>query len=309
MNDAQAALEEKRQRRRVALRATVVRTARLTRAMTRVVLGGEGLAAFEASAQADSYIKLVFLPSDPAGTSGTDLRLDDPRWALPGGAVDLDVVRSTLPADRPVRMRTYTVRAYDAARGELTIDLVVHGDVGLAGPWAATAAVGDQILVVGPGGGYSPDPTYDHHLLVGDASALPAIAVTLERLPADAVGHAVIEVADADEELPLAAPPGVAVQWVHQGSGVAGLALVDAVRALPWPGGRVQCFVHGEAGAVRELRRYLRVERGLPATDLSISGYWRLGADDEGWRASKREWLRSIEESESAAGAASPAVP
>lgn len=299
MDDAQPAREEKKQRRRIALRATVVRTVRLTRTLTRVVLGGEGLAAFEPAAQADSYIKLVFLP---LGADDIPLRLDDPRWSLPGGAVDLDVVRGTLPADRPVRMRTYTVRAYDAARGELTVDLVVHGDVGLAGPWAATAAVGDQILLVGPGGGYSPDPAADRHLLVGDASALPAIAVTLERLEPDAVGDAVIEVLDADDELPLAAPPGVAVQWVHQGSGVAGLGLVDAVRALPWPAGRVQGFVHGEAGTVRELRRYLRVERGLPAADLSISGYWRLGADDEAWRAGKREWLRSIEEAESAAG-------
>ncbi len=301
MNDAQAAREEKKQRRRIARRATVVRTVRLTRALTRVVLGGEGLATFEASPQADSYIKLAFLPRGADGA----LRLDDPRWALPGGAVDLDVVRATLPADNPVRMRPYTVRAYDAARGELTLDLVVHGDVGLAGPWAATAAVGDEILVVGPGGGYSPDPAADRHLLVGDASALPAIAVALERLDADAVGHAVIEVLDADDELPLSAPPGVEVRWVHQGSGVAGLGLVDAVRSLPWPAGRVHGFVHGEAGTVRELRRYLRVERGVPGTDLSISGYWRLGADDEAWRAGKRGWLRAIEESEWGAGVAS----
>jgi NADPH-dependent ferric siderophore reductase len=258
--------------------------------LTRVVLGGEGLATFEASPQADSYVKLVFLPH---GAGGGALRLDDPRWALPGGAVDLDVVRATLPADQPVRMRTYTVRAYDAARCELTLDLVVHGDVGLAGPWAATAAMGDEILVVGPGGGYSPDPAADRHLLVGDASALPAIAVALERLAADAVGHAVIEVL------------GVEVRWVHQGSGVAGLGLVDAVRSLPWPAGRVHGFVHGEAGTVRELRRYLRVERDVPGTDLSISGYWRVGADDEAWRAGKREWLRAIEESESASGVAS----
>ena len=57
-------------------------------------------------------------------------------------------------------------------------------------------------------------------------------------------------------------------------------------------------FVHGEAAAVREIRRYLRVERGLGLDRLSVSGYWRLGHDDEGWRASKREWNAAIEQSE-----------
>jgi hypothetical protein len=31
---------------------------------------------------------------------------------------------------------------------------------------------------------------------------------------------------------------------------------------------------------------------------LSISGYWRLGVDDEGWRASKRAWLADVEAAE-----------
>ena len=60
----------------------------------------------------------------------------------------------------------------------------------------------------------------------------------------------------------------------------------------------MHAFVHGEAAAVKELRRYLRVERSLGLDRLSISGYWRLGVDDEGWRASKKEWNAAIEESE-----------
>ncbi len=62
----------------------------------------------------------------------------------------------------------------------------------------------------------------------------------------------------------------------------------------------MHAFVHGEAAAVKELRQYLRVERGLGLDRLSISGYWRLGVDDEGWRASKREWNAAIEQDESA---------
>ncbi|WRL65744.1 siderophore-interacting protein [Blastococcus brunescens] len=52
--------------------------------------------------------------------------------------------------------RTYTVRAWDAETGELTIDFVHHGDEGLAGPWAAAAQPGDVIQLMGPGGAYAP---------------------------------------------------------------------------------------------------------------------------------------------------------
>jgi NADPH-dependent ferric siderophore reductase len=109
-------------------------------------------------------------------------------------------------------------------------------------------------------------------------------------------------VADATEEQALRVPDGVALHWLHADDRAPGAALVQAVRELPWPEGRVHAFVHGEAGSVRELRRHLRVDRGLGKADLSISGYWRLGADDEGWRAGKRAWLRDIEDAEHAAG-------
>ncbi|WP_255596089.1 siderophore-interacting protein [Cellulomonas sp. C5510] len=284
---------------RTALRAVVLRTQHLTPAMVRVTLGGPGLAGFAPSAAADSYVKLVFLPGVGRTVTGADaLAL----WTTPEGVVDLAAAREALPPEHQPRLRTYTVRAWDDLELTLTLDVVVHGTAGLAGPWAATAAPGDEIAVVGPGGGYSPDLGADHHLLVGDASALPAVAVALERLGDSASGIAVLEVTDRGEEVALHVPDGVALRWVHAGEAAPGTRLVEAVRGLPWPDGRVHAFVHGEAGAVRDLRRYLRVERRLPAADLSISGYWRLGTDDEGWRAAKRDWLRGIEESESAAG-------
>lgn len=161
---------------------------------------------------------------------------------------------------------------------------------------------GDRVLVHGPGGAWDPSPDVDAHLLVGDASALPAVAVALERLPDDAVGVAFVEVHGPDDELALTAPPGVEVRWLHHGDRPAGSSLADAVRAWPWPGGRVGAFVHGEAGAVRDLRALLRVDRGVARADLPISGYWRLGADDKGWRAGKRAWNRGIEDAEAAAG-------
>ncbi|WP_019136274.1 siderophore-interacting protein [Cellulomonas massiliensis] len=270
--------------------AEVVRTEHLTPHLVRVVVGGPAMAAFEPSPYADSYVKLVMLPA-AAGPA---------RPRRPDGRLDLDAVRAALPADDQPRLRSYTVRAFDAGAHELTLDVVVHGDAGVVGPWAAGAHPGDEVLVVGPGGAWSPDPATATHLLVGDASALPAIAVALERLPPDAVGHAVVHVDDPADVLPLAAPAGVRVDWVHDPA-----ALLATVAALPPLADPVSAFVHGEAGAVRELRRHLRAERGVPLERLSVSGYWRRGADDEGWRAGKRAWLAAIEDAEREAGLAS----
>ncbi len=266
----------------------VLRTEQLSATMVRVVVGGPGLAAFEPSPHADSYVKVVFLPD------GTDRPMRD------DGRLDLEAVRATLPPESQPRQRSYTVRGF--GDGELTLDFVVHGDEGVAGPWAAGTQPGDEVLLVGPGGGWSPDPSAASYLFAGDASALPAIAVALERLRPDAVGHAVIEVHGPEDEIALTAPAGVQVHWVHHGFGVPGLALVDAVVGLPPLPSPVSAFVHGEAGAVRELRRHVRVDRGVTRDQLSVSGYWRLGADDEGWRATKRDWLTTIEQSELAEG-------
>ncbi|MDY0114700.1 MAG: SIP domain-containing protein, partial [Corynebacterium sp.] len=73
--------------------------------------------------------------------------------------------------------------------------------------------------------------------------------------------------------------------------------LIDAVRGMPWPDGDVQAFVHGEAETVmKHLRPYLRTERGIPAARASISGYWRRGRSEEGFRT----WKRQLAESEEA---------
>jgi NADPH-dependent ferric siderophore reductase len=263
----------------------VQRTEQLSPTMVRIVVTGPELSRFAANEYSDAYVKLVFLRPG----------VDYPR------PLDLGAVREQFDASDWPQQRTYTVRAWDPAALELTVDFVVHGDEGLAGPWARSASPGDELLLQGPGGGYRPDPAADWHLLIGDESALPAIAASLERLPAGAVGHVLIEVHDADGEQKLAAPAGVAVHWVHSGAEF-GVELVAAVAALTFPDGAVQAFVHGEAGVVKDLRRLLKLERGIPQDQLSISGYWRQGADDEAWRAVKGEWNRQIEQAEASAG-------
>ncbi len=187
------------------------------------------------------------------------------------------------------------MRSWDAEARELTVDFVVHGDEGLAGPWAAAAKPGEEIHFLGPGGAYLPEAGADWHLLAGDESALPAIAASLARMPEGARVHAFIEVAGPEERQELTVPAGAEITWLHRDGAPVGRELVAAVRALDFPAGRVQAFVHGEAGFVKELRRLLRVERGIPREDLSISGYWRSGHDEDGWQASKQDWNQQVE--------------
>ncbi|MBV5242734.1 siderophore-interacting protein [Mycolicibacterium sp. PAM1] len=264
----------------------VVRTEQLTPHVIRVVLGGNGFDTFTPGDHTDSYVKLVFVADDVDVSS-----LEQP--------LTLDSFNA-LPAQHRPTVRTYTVRKADPERREITIDFVVHGDHGVAGPWAASATPGRRLFVMGPSGAYSPDPAADWHLFAGDESAVPAISAALESLPANAIGKVFLEVAGPEDEIELQAPAGVEVSWIYRGSR-ADLApeesagdhapLIDAVKETPWLPGQVQVFIHGEAQAVmHNLRSYIRKEHGVDATwASSISGYWRRGRTEETFREWKRE--------------------
>lgn len=248
----------------------VRRTERLAPHMIRIVAGGAELADFPDTPYTDRYVKILF---------------PRPGVTYPE-PFDMEVIRAELPREQWPAVRTYTVRALDPASGELTIDFVHHGDSGLAGPWAAAARTGDVLRLLGPGGAYAPDPRAAWHLMVGDESALPAIGAACERVTPGAPVRAVLEVADADEEQLLTSPGELRTTWLHRGPAAPG-RLVEALRALDFPPGRVHAFVHGEAGLVRDVRRHLLDERAVPRGLLSVSGYWRRGRDEDGWRADK----------------------
>lgn len=259
----------------------VVKAWYVTPKMRRIVFGAVGGGPLETASEfTDAYVKMI-LP-------------------LPGSEIaepfDLDEVKETYPPEQWPVKRTYSLR--EIKDGYVTIDFVIHGDAGVAGPWAKAAQVGQRTQFSGPGGAYRPQPDAPWHLLVGDESALPAIGAALEAIPADVPVVAFVEVPDADERQDL--PHNV--QWFYRpATGQVGEQLVQAVQDLEFLPGTPQVFAHGEAGFIRHLRRHLRNDRQIPRELLSISGYWRDGMDDEHWRKVKREWNAAVEAEDSAA--------
>ena len=197
-------MAEARQRTgKPAIALRVLRSERLTPHMIRIVAGGEGIRDFTPNDYTDAYVKVLF-------------KVPGVTYPEP---FDLQVIRATLPREQCPRMRSYTVRAFDAQAGELTLDFVHHGDEGLAGPWAAGLKPGDELLLSGPGGAYAPSAEADWHLLAGDESALPAIAASLEAMPAGVPVHAFILVEDAAEEQHLVTKADAQITWLHRSAG------------------------------------------------------------------------------------------
>lgn len=181
---------------------------------------------------------------------------------------------------RPVS-RAYTPRSWNPETAELDIDFVLHG-TGPGASWASQVKPGQTILVGAQSTPYLPDAAADWHLLVGDETALPAIATILEQLPYTTQADVFVEVRDRSVEQPLESAASLNVKWLHRGPNpaAAGGALIAAVRAAELPEGEGRVFVACEAAAMREIRRHLLEDRGLERGAVYTQGYWKLGASN-----------------------------
>ncbi|MCK2021687.1 siderophore-interacting protein [Microbacterium sp. kSW2-24] len=248
-------------------RIVVQRVERLSPGMMRIVFGGEGLDGFVTTGVGDEYFR-VFFPTEGQIEPNLPFPTDDGYWDFPEG-VD------------PAPMRTYTVRDWDAAARELTIDFVVH-DGGIAAAWALRAQPGDVLGVNTPKALYAAPADIEWQLLIADATGLPAAARLAENAPSGVRTRVVVEVATAEDELSLTTPDGVELHWVHGGNGHGPTRIEEILRAAELPTGRGYVWVAGETKATRGVRKHLRHDLKLPATDYKVLGYWTENA--EAWR-------------------------
>lgn len=239
--------------RRVAVRSTEMLSGR----MRRVVLGGDELSGFAVESPASS-VRLLLPPP------GHD-HIVMPTWS--GNQFDL-------PDGSRAPIRTFTPRRFDPERLELTLDIVLHAR-GLAADWARAARVGDEVAISGPGRSEDLDDGARSFLLVGDESAIPAIAQLLEWIDADRSIEVHVELADADGRLDLPEHPLATVTWHESPAGSApGGAMVAAVMSVEELADAV--WVAGEAAAVQRLRKHLFDERGRDRSSVTARGYWKV---------------------------------
>ena len=212
--------------------AVVAEVERLSPAFVRVTFGGPGLADLSSADGFDTRFKVVF----PGPTGELPPMAENPEaWQAAWAA---------MPAGTRAPMRTYTIREVRSRAGsvQLVCDFVVHegepADLGPACRWALAARPGDVVHVVGPHrlspiyGGTEFDPGDLHDLLlIGDETAVPAVARILADVDPGCTGHAFLEVPGADDVLPLPVHAGIRVTWLPREGSRQGRRLVAAVRS------------------------------------------------------------------------------
>jgi NADPH-dependent ferric siderophore reductase len=170
----------------------------------------------------------------------------------------------------PVR-RDYTPRHYDTQSRTLTVEFALHGE-GAASDWARQAAPGQPASFGGPKGSRIVPPDFDWHLLVADATGLPATRRRLEELPAGVRAIVVAQVGHGDRILPETKAQ-LDVHWADDADGV-----ITALRALALPAGEGYAWGGGEAAMMKRVRDVLAGEKALPKEAMRISAYWKQGA-------------------------------
>lgn len=237
----------------------VLRVVDLTPRMRRITVGGAQLAGF-ISLGSDDHVKLFFPQTAEELATLENLELS------------AGMKSKTMPP-----MRDYTPRRYDLETLELDIDFVLHGD-GPAATWAAQARPGQWLYIGGPRGSMVVPDMFDSYLLIGDETALPAIARHLEELPANRRALVVVEVENAAEEQTLNSAASVEVIWVHRdGSN----NLLEIVQGLSIPQDKLYAWVATETALSRKVRRVLLDTHGLNEEFVKAAGYWRLDSSTE----------------------------
>lgn len=213
---------------------TVVRTERTTPALVRITLGGADLHDF-VSLGFDDHVK-VFIP-------GTD--------------------------PSAVEMRDYTPLRYDRAACELDLEFVLH-EAGAASDWAAQAVPGQLLQVGGPKGSMLLPEDLRWLLMVGDATALPAMTRALAGWPSHCMGQLAVLMPSVAERRGLGLPDEVRLHWLDNEA-----SALDFLQGWAPPPGPGFVWCAGEAQQVNGWRDVLISRPGVRADRIKASAYWK----------------------------------
>ncbi|MFF5569376.1 siderophore-interacting protein [Streptomyces luteogriseus] len=267
----------------------VVRTRRLGPSLVRVTFGGPDLHAFHSDGRDQSLS--LFLPHPGQPEPVVPLELGDSWWQG----------WRELPDDVRAVMRSYTLRALRRDPDEIDIDFALHGvepgatvQAGPASRWAAGAAAGDRVLLLGPAVAdnrairFRPPEDTDLVVVWGDETAVPAASAIVEALPAGTRARVWLEVPHAGDIQDLVTEADAEITWLvrEERSAEGAPMALDALRAARLPAAeRPYVWIAGESGCVKELRRHFVRDRGIDRRRVTFVGYWRRGVSEEQLRA------------------------
>lgn len=238
--------------------ATVEGSVRVTPFMIRVAIGGPDLGGLTVVDPASSVRLLLPEP-------GADLVI--PAWngnefLMPDG-------------NRPL-LRTLTPSRPAPGAHDLDLDIVLH-EGGPLSEWAVRAGPGDPVAVSGPGRGHPIDRGATGYVIVGDESAIPAIAQILDDLPMAVPSVTHVEIGSPDAALALPRRARGSIDWhLAKPDEAPGARLIEALRDTRLARGNT-VWAAGEAAAMQRIRRHLADDRGWPRNATTVRGYWKAG--------------------------------
>ncbi|ERM00597.1 hypothetical protein Q644_25790 [Brucella intermedia 229E] len=242
---------------------------RLSPSLTRIVLKVEDGGRLVPSGHPDEWVRLALKPN--AQTPVTlPVKMENGKW---GGRPD---------GSQHCPNRPYTVRHWNPATCEITIDIVVHED-GVAATWAKNAKVGDVVGICNPEGRFWIPRGSEWLLMLTDITGLPAVGRILEELPAGFRAIVHVEVPSEDDRQVIVTKADALVTWhaCHgmkpERPGYTELPrIAREITELPeGPPGYI--YIAGEARAASDCRKHFRDVLGFDKRRIDAIGYWIEG--------------------------------
>ncbi len=197
-------------------------------------------------------------------------------------------------------VRTYTVAQQRSQLNEIDIDFMLHGKAdqdhsGVAATWSISVEPGDSMTIMGPGSPSLINSEADTFLLAADMTGLPALSASLAHLPAEAQGHAFIEILSADDKQSLVAPKNITIHWIiNDNPGADNTPLAHAIMQAERPQGQLAAWVACEFKSMKIIRQYLSKDLQIERSKLYISSYWKKGINEEEHKKVKQADLKTL---------------
>ena len=174
-------------------------------------------------------------------------------------------------------MRDYTPRRFNPEEGWLEIDFALH-DAGPATHWARQVRVGHLAEIGGPRGSTIIGGPITGWLLIGDETALPAIARRIEQLPQGTPVISLVTLSDPADQQKIETSADHRPYWIVREDPANATALLSALDDVSVDEG-VFIWIAAEAGVARTARDRL-LERGIRPEWMRAAGYWMAGKAD-----------------------------